>query len=125
LLWLLVSPPLLRLVPLAGALINNPTRNDYPSSHHQMKYPSPQRNRLMPPLPPLPCSGIVEVKSTLNGIKRRDWLTLKTMVIKVAGLICGTSASMPIGKEGPMVHVGAAIGAGLPQVRPSVTSGLI
>eukprot|EP00045_Choanoeca_perplexa_P008383 m.77564 g.77564 ORF g.77564 m.77564 type:complete len:807 (-) comp14471_c0_seq1:58-2478(-) len=59
-------------------------------------------------------SGIPEIKCTLNGIKRAEWLTLKTLCVKVFGVIFGVSATMPIGKEGPMIHSGAAIAAGLP-----------
>eukprot|EP00911_Craspedida_sp_UC1_P000290 UC1_evm1s221 len=62
-------------------------------------------------------SGIPEIKCALNGVKRRDWLTFKTMVVKIVGVIFGVSATMPIGKEGPMIHSGAIIGAGLPQGR--------
>ncbi|EDQ86364.1 uncharacterized protein MONBRDRAFT_28321 [Monosiga brevicollis MX1] len=62
-------------------------------------------------------SGIPEIKCTLNGIKKADWLTFKTLAVKVLGVICGVSATMPIGKEGPMIHSGAAIGAGLPTGR--------
>eukprot|EP00051_Salpingoeca_urceolata_P027820 m.483439 g.483439 ORF g.483439 m.483439 type:complete len:852 (-) comp22938_c0_seq1:252-2807(-) len=60
-------------------------------------------------------SGIPEIKCTLNGVKRRDWLTFKTMCVKVIGVLFSVSATMPVGKEGPMIHSGAIIGAGLPQ----------
>eukprot|EP00052_Salpingoeca_macrocollata_P034116 m.10539 g.10539 ORF g.10539 m.10539 type:complete len:788 (-) comp5968_c0_seq1:27-2390(-) len=62
-------------------------------------------------------SGIPEIKCFLNGIKRREWLTLKTMFVKVFGVLFSVGATMPVGKEGPMIHSGAIIGAGLPQMK--------
>eukprot|EP00054_Salpingoeca_dolichothecata_P002909 m.24465 g.24465 ORF g.24465 m.24465 type:complete len:784 (+) comp13387_c0_seq1:82-2433(+) len=67
-----------------------------------------------------PCasgSGIPEIKCFLNGIKRADWLTFKTLFVKVNGVLFSVSATMPVGKEGPMIHSGAIVGAGLPQGR--------
>eukprot|EP00041_Stephanoeca_diplocostata_P025152 m.651939 g.651939 ORF g.651939 m.651939 type:complete len:803 (+) comp22684_c0_seq2:98-2506(+) len=62
-------------------------------------------------------SGIPEIKCFLNGIKRRGWLNLKTMIVKVLGVLFSVSATMPVGKEGPMIHSGAIVGAGLPQLK--------
>jgi len=62
-------------------------------------------------------SGIPEIKCALNGVKRRNWLTFKTLIVKVIGVVAMVSATMPVGKEGPMIHSGAIIGAGLPQGR--------
>lgn len=44
-----------------------------------------------------------------------------TLVCKIFGVIFGVASGLPIGKEGPMIHAGAAIGgsiANLPNVRP-------
>lgn len=65
-----------------------------------------------------PCalgSGIPEIKCFLNGIRHPGWLNAKTMVVKVVGVLFSVGATMPIGKEGPMIHSGAIWGAGLPQ----------
>lgn len=62
-------------------------------------------------------SGIPEIKCFLNGIKRRGWLNLRTMIVKVLGVLFSVSATMPVGKEGPMIHSGAIVGAGLPQLK--------
>jgi H+/Cl- antiporter ClcA len=62
-------------------------------------------------------SGIPEIKCFLNGIKRRGWLNLKTMIVKVLGVLFSVSATMPVGKEGPMIHSGAIVGAGMPQFK--------
>eukprot|EP00040_Diaphanoeca_grandis_P011523 m.59128 g.59128 ORF g.59128 m.59128 type:complete len:811 (-) comp22664_c0_seq1:87-2519(-) len=64
-------------------------------------------------------SGIPEIKCFLNGIKRKGWLNLKTGIVKVIGVLFSVSATMPVGKEGPMIHSGAIVGAGLPQLKSS------
>eukprot|EP00038_Savillea_parva_P001702 m.106605 g.106605 ORF g.106605 m.106605 type:complete len:897 (-) comp10595_c0_seq2:30-2720(-) len=60
-------------------------------------------------------SGIPEIKCFLNGIRHPGWLNAKTMMVKVFGVLFSVGATMPIGKEGPMIHSGAIWGAGLPQ----------
>lgn len=64
-------------------------------------------------------SGIAEIKCFLNGIKRRGWLNMRTGIVKVIGVLFSVSATMPVGKEGPMIHSGAIIGGGLPQGKTS------
>eukprot|EP00040_Diaphanoeca_grandis_P030627 m.181449 g.181449 ORF g.181449 m.181449 type:complete len:832 (+) comp32066_c0_seq2:159-2654(+) len=59
-------------------------------------------------------SGIPEIKCFLNGIRYPGWLDLKTMMVKMFGVLFSVGATMPVGKEGPMIHSGAIIGAGLP-----------
>jgi chloride channel 7 len=39
----------------------------------------------------------------------------KTLVCKMAGLVFAMSAWLPVGKEGPMVHAGAIVAAGISQ----------
>ncbi|RYY77585.1 hypothetical protein EON63_18460, partial [archaeon] len=63
-----------------------------------------------------PSSGIPEVKVYLNGLHIPHLLSLRTLVCKALGLVCACSASLPLGKEGPMVHMGAIIAAGISQV---------
>lgn len=65
-------------------------------------------------------SGISEIKCFLNGVKEHGWLNLKTMIIKIIGIILSVSAGMPVGKEGPMIHAGAIIGAGFPQMQSTL-----
>eukprot|EP00039_Didymoeca_costata_P010778 m.145977 g.145977 ORF g.145977 m.145977 type:complete len:819 (-) comp14959_c0_seq7:1138-3594(-) len=60
-------------------------------------------------------SGIPEIKSFLNGISYAPWITLKTMLVKVFGVLFSVGASMPVGKEGPMIHSGAIIAAVAPR----------
>jgi H+/Cl- antiporter ClcA len=64
------------------------------------------------PLPTHPDSGIPEIKCALNGVRKKEWLSLRTMVVKVLGVLGSVSASMVVGKEGPMIHSGAIVGAG-------------
>jgi len=56
-------------------------------------------------------SGIPEVKGYLNGSNYVRFLTLKTACVKVCGIICSISSGFVIGKEGPLIHIGAALGA--------------
>mmetsp|Transcript_14074 Transcript_14074/g.41802 ORF Transcript_14074/g.41802 Transcript_14074/m.41802 type:complete len:835 (+) Transcript_14074:217-2721(+) len=60
-------------------------------------------------------SGIGEIKSYLNGIRYKDWLSFNTYASKLVGVVLGVTAGMPIGKEGPMIHTGAILGAGISQ----------
>jgi H+/Cl- antiporter ClcA len=60
-------------------------------------------------------SGIPEVKVYLNGVDLPRVVAPKTLVCKVLGVICSVSAGLPVGKEGPMVHSGAVVAAGISQ----------
>ena len=54
-------------------------------------------------------SGIPEIKSFLNGIRMRSWLSGSTLLSKIAGVIFSVSSGLPVGNEGPMIHSGAII----------------
>ncbi|XP_042452036.1 putative chloride channel-like protein CLC-g isoform X2 [Zingiber officinale] len=56
-------------------------------------------------------SGIPEVKAYLNGVDAPDIFSLRTLAVKIVGLIAAVSSSLHVGKAGPMVHIGACIGA--------------
>ncbi|MCL7035137.1 hypothetical protein MKW94_013355 [Papaver nudicaule] len=60
-------------------------------------------------------SGIPEVKAFLNGVDAPGIFSPKTLVIKIIGSIAAVSASLQVGKAGPMVHTGASIAALLGQ----------
>ena len=60
-------------------------------------------------------SGIPEIKSILNGVKQSNALRLKTLIIKAGGVLFSVVGGLPVGKEGPMIHSGAIIGAGVSQ----------
>jgi len=54
-------------------------------------------------------SGIPELKAYLNGTAIRHYFTLKTLVVKVIGVILSVSGGLTVGKEGPLVHAGAVL----------------
>lgn len=60
-------------------------------------------------------SGIPEVKCFLNGIDIPHVVHLKTLIFKAIGIIFACSSGLPLGKEGPMVHIGAVVAAGVSQ----------
>ncbi|XP_033642200.1 chloride transport protein 6-like [Asterias rubens] len=60
-------------------------------------------------------SGIPEIKCYLNGIKVPHVVRLKTLVAKAVGVLFSVAGGLFVGKEGPMIHSGAIVGAGIPQ----------
>lgn len=56
-------------------------------------------------------SGIPEIKCYLNGINQENVLRFKTLIAKATGIVCSVAAGLPCGKEGPMIHSGAIVGA--------------
>jgi chloride channel 3/4/5 len=50
-------------------------------------------------------SGIAEVKVIISGILIRNFLSFRTMVVKLVGLTLAVSSNMWAGKEGPLVHI--------------------
>ncbi|KAF8382373.1 clh-6 [Pristionchus pacificus] len=60
-------------------------------------------------------SGIPQIKCFLNGIHIPEVVHLKTLVVKVFGVSAAVAGGLCAGKEGPMIHSGGAIGAGISQ----------
>ncbi|KAM8954155.1 chloride channel protein 2 isoform 2-T2 [Pelodytes ibericus] len=56
-------------------------------------------------------SGIPEMKTILRGVVLKEYLTLKTFIAKVIGLTCALGSGMPLGKEGPFVHIASLCAA--------------
>ncbi|KAM4636130.1 chloride channel protein 1 isoform 2-T2 [Discoglossus pictus] len=50
-------------------------------------------------------SGIPELKVILRGVVLKEYLTLKAFVAKVIGLTASLGSGIPLGKEGPFVHI--------------------
>ena len=65
-------------------------------------------------------SGIPEIKTMLNGIKVPNAVTIKALVCKVIGVLFSVAGSLPCGKEGPMIHSGSILGAGIPLGKSSL-----
>ena len=56
-------------------------------------------------------SGIPEIIAFLNGINLDNVVKMEVLVSKVFSMCFSVAAGLPIGKEGPMIHAGAIIGA--------------
>lgn len=52
----------------------------------------------------------VQIKTVLSGFVMHGYLGKWTLSIKSLGLVLACSAGLCIGKEGPMVHIGACCG---------------
>ncbi len=66
-------------------------------------------------LPYLALLGIPEVKCYLNGLNMPGLISTKTMILKAIGIVFACAAGLPLGKEGPMVHIGAVVAAEISQ----------
>ncbi|XP_064642189.1 chloride channel protein 2-like isoform X5 [Lineus longissimus] len=54
-------------------------------------------------------SGIPEMKTIMRGVVLKEYLTFKTLIAKMVGLCTSLGSSLPIGKEGPFVHVASIV----------------
>ncbi|XP_023217752.1 chloride channel protein 2-like [Centruroides sculpturatus] len=54
-------------------------------------------------------SGIPEMKTILRGVVLKEYLTLRTLVSKMVGLTCTLASGLPLGKEGPFVHIASIV----------------
>lgn len=55
-------------------------------------------------------SGIAELMGYFNGIHVDKLIGARTLVVKILGNALGVAASLAIGKEGPLAHIGAVVG---------------
>ncbi|XP_063917267.1 H(+)/Cl(-) exchange transporter 7 [Zophobas morio] len=60
-------------------------------------------------------SGIPQVKCYLNGVKIPQVVRIKTLFVKSVGVVCSVVGGLAGGKEGPMIHSGAVVAAGISQ----------
>ncbi|XP_006861255.1 PREDICTED: chloride channel protein 1 [Chrysochloris asiatica] len=56
-------------------------------------------------------SGIPEMKTILRGVVLKEYLTVKAFVAKVVALTAGLGSGIPVGKEGPFVHIASICAA--------------
>ncbi|KAL3908888.1 MAG: hypothetical protein SGILL_008311 [Bacillariaceae sp.] len=61
-------------------------------------------------------SGIPEVIGYLNGIRVKKFNRKRMFVVKMVGSILSVGSSLAVGMEGPLVCIGAIVGAALAQV---------
>lgn len=57
--------------------------------------------------------GVTLVMAYLNGNDIPDFFRHRTLFTKILGTICTISSGLPIGQEGPLVHIGGAIASEL------------
>lgn len=56
-------------------------------------------------------SGIAEIMGLLNGVNYPNAIGLRTLFVKCVGTVFAVSGGLTIGKEGPLAHIGANVGA--------------
>jgi H+/Cl- antiporter ClcA len=54
-------------------------------------------------------SGIAEIMAILNGVKYPGFIGFNTLFIKSFCVILAIAASLCVGKEGPLAHIGAIV----------------
>ncbi|XP_035227060.1 chloride channel protein D-like isoform X2 [Stegodyphus dumicola] len=64
-------------------------------------------------------SGLPEIIAYLNGTIVRHIFNVKTLGVKFLSCVFAVASGMPVGPEGPMVHLGSLIGAGCSQLKSS------
>lgn len=62
-------------------------------------------------------SGIPEMKCILAGMNLDEHMSNATVLAKVLGLVLMCGAGMPVGREGPLVHIAGSIALGLLRLR--------
>lgn len=55
-------------------------------------------------------SGVAEVIAMLNGVNYNDCIRIDTFLVKAFGTLFAVCGGLCIGKEGPLVHIGAIVG---------------
>jgi H+/Cl- antiporter ClcA len=57
-------------------------------------------------------SGIPEIKAYLNGVRVKRFSSMRLFFVTIFASILSISSGLAIGPEGPLVHIGAIVGAG-------------
>jgi chloride channel 7 len=60
-------------------------------------------------------AGVAEVMAYLNGTHMPKVMNLKTLGVKFLSAALAVGSGLPVGPEGPMVHIGATIASGMSQ----------
>lgn len=61
-------------------------------------------------------SGIPEVIGYLNGIRVKKFNRKRMLIVKMVGSVLSVGSSLAVGMEGPLVCIGAIVGAALAQI---------
>jgi H+/Cl- antiporter ClcA len=56
---------------------------------------------------------VAEAMGYLNGVIYPDFISIKVLGVKFAGVILAVSAGLCGGKEGPLVHIGSCVGCAI------------
>ena len=56
-------------------------------------------------------SGLPELMGYLNGVRVPKYINIPSLVTKVVGTGLSNAGGLFIGKEGPLAHIGATVGA--------------
>ena len=56
-------------------------------------------------------SGVAEIMAMLNGVNYPDAIRHRTLLVKMFGTVLAVCGGLCIGKEGPLAHIGACLGA--------------
>ncbi|GMT14005.1 hypothetical protein PFISCL1PPCAC_5302, partial [Pristionchus fissidentatus] len=59
------------------------------------------------------CPGIPEMKTILRGVQLKEYLTVRTLLTKLTALTLVLCSGLPLGKEGPFVHIASILAAQL------------
>jgi chloride channel 3/4/5 len=54
-------------------------------------------------------AGVPELKTILSGFVIPRFLGLKVLVLKAVGAIFAVASGLPLGKEAPLIHIGACV----------------
>ncbi|KAK6743767.1 hypothetical protein RB195_010829 [Necator americanus] len=58
-------------------------------------------------------SGIPELKTIMRGFILKEYLSFRTLICKMIGLTLSLGSGLPLGKEGPFVHISSAVASQL------------
>ena len=62
-------------------------------------------------------SGIPEIIGFLNGTRIKDIFKVQTLIVKFLSCAFAVGCGMPVGYEGPMIHLGSLVAAGMSQFK--------
>lgn len=60
-------------------------------------------------------AGVAEVMAFLNGVRIPKVFSVRTLLVKFFSCAMAVGSGLPVGPEGPMVHIGALLGGALSQ----------